>query len=432
MSPTPPTSTRFQRFAWCFYDFANSAFPTVIVTAVYVLYFKGVVVGDSEPGESDRLWGLSNSIAAGVVFLVAPVLGAVADLSGRKRHFLIGFASLCVAATALLSLTGPGTVALAVGAFIAASVGFEGSCVFYNAFLPQLVGPDRMERLSGAGWALGYIGGLGCLLVVLPIAATDGPVGVVPLIVAAWFAVFSIPALVSLEDRGRTERVAGDPGYLIMGVRRLAGTFRQIRRHANLVRFLAAYFFYNNAVLTIIVFAVAFSKDSLQFAMTESIVLIIMMNVVAAPGAYVFGRIAGRVGARRTILTTLVMWLAVVLGAEVAAWMSSAGMVGAAKISFWGVSVLASLCIGAIQANSRAFVGQMAPQGRSSEFYGFMAFAGKGAAVLGPIVFGFASELFDQRVAVGTIGAFFLAGLILMLRVKEPAREPVEDLEVTN
>jgi UMF1 family MFS transporter len=248
----------------------------------------------------------------------------------------------------------------------------------------------------------------------------------VPLLVAAWFAIFSVPALLSLRDRGRRERGPGDPSYLAMGLRRFASTLGGIRDHSNLVRFLLAYFFYNNAVLTIIVFAVAFSNDTLAFTMAESIVLVILMNVIAAPGAYLFGWIAGRFGAKRTIVITLVMWLAVVLGAETAAWIMLSGFADAARGFFWGVAVLASLCIGAIQANSRAFVGQLAPAGRSGEFYGFMAFAGKGSAVLGPIVFGYASELFDQRVAVGTIGLFFLIGLILMARVKQPARSAVE------
>jgi UMF1 family MFS transporter len=188
------------------------------------------------------------------------------------------------------------------------------------------------------------------------------------------------------------------------------------------VRFLVAYFFYNNAVVTIIVFAVAFSSDSLEFTMTESIMLIVAMNLIAAPGAYVFGRIAEKIGARRTIVVTLVMWLVVVGGAEVAAWPGLFTVVGA-KTCFWGVAGLASLCIGAIQATSRTFVGQLAPPGRAGEFFGFMAFAGRGSAILGPPIFGVASDAFDsQRVAVLTIGAFFALGLILVLRVRDPRR----------
>lgn len=412
------TSTRWQRFAWCLYDFANSAFPTVIVTAVYVLYFKNVVVGDAVPGRSDNLWGLANSGAALIVFLTAPLLGAVADLSGRKRHFLAGYAALCIAATALLSLTGDGTVALALALLVAAVVGFEGSCVFYNAFLPELVPPERMERLSGNGWALGYLGGLGCLLLCFPVASARTEL--VPLVVAGWFAVFAVPSVLVLRDRPRPPRDPAGPSLLAAGLARFAGTLRRVREHRQLVRFLAAYFFYNNAVLTIIVFAVAFSSDSLAFTLGENIALVVVMNVVAAPGAFFFGWVAERFGARRTIVASLLMWLAVVAGAEVAAW-PGLFEAGTAKGVFWGVAGLASLCIGAIQATSRTFVGQLAPAGRSGEFFGFMAFAGKGSAIAGPLVFGWVSEtLASQRVAVLSIGVFFLIGLILMLRVQDP------------
>jgi UMF1 family MFS transporter len=410
-----PLSTRGQRFVWCLYDFANSAFPTVIITTVYVLYFKNVVVGSADPGRSDNLWGAANSIAAGIVFVTAPVLGAAADLGGAKRAFLTGFALTCIGATAALALTGPGTVALAMALIITAVVGFEGSCVFYNAFLPELAPPERMGRLSGTGWALGYVGGLGCLLAILPL--TDDHIRLVGPVVAVWFLLFALPTFIALRDRPRT----GDPGrgaaLLLEGARRIAATVGEIRRHRPLVRFLAAYFFYNNAVLTIIVFAVAFSSDSLGFTTKESILLVVVMNVIAAPGALAFGRLADRVGARPTLVATLVIWLAVVAGAEASAWPGLFSAAGAKGV-FWGVAALASLAIGAIQATSRAFVGQLAPEGQAGEFYGFMAFAGKGSAILGPLVFGLASDAFDsQRVAVATIGAFFLIGLILLLRV---------------
>jgi UMF1 family MFS transporter len=420
MDPPQPSSTRGQRFAWCLYDFANSAFPTVIVTAIYVLYFKGTVVGDDPPGLSDRLWGTANSVAAAIVFVTAPLLGAIADLSGRKRHFLSAYVVLCVGTTAALSLTGPGTIGLAMALFIAASVGFEGSCVFYNAFLPELVSPDKMGRLSGKGWALGYVGGLLCMGAVFPLA--QSAIELVPLVVAAWFALFSIPSLLKLRDRRPPLREPGSPSLLTAGLARFVGTLRSIREYRNLARFLVSYFFYNNAVITIIVFAVAFSSDTLQFTLTENIILIGVMNMIAAPGALAFGWIADRIGAKRTLVITLFMWLVVVGGAELAAW-PGLFTVGGAKACFWGVAGLASLCIGAIQATSRTFVGQLAPAGRSGEFYGFMAFAGKGSAVLGPLVFGLASDAFDsQRVAVLTIGAFFLIGLLLLTRVVDPRR----------
>jgi MFS transporter, UMF1 family len=414
-------SSRAQRFSWCLFDFANSAFPTVIITAIYVIYFKDVVVDSDTPGVSDRLWGNANSIGAAIVFLLAPVLGAIADYAGKKKAFLIGFTLLCVVSTAALSFTSAGTVALAMGAFIAALVGFEGAVVFYNSFLPQLVPKEKMEMLSGAGWALGYIGGLGCLLLCLPIALGKTWLHLIPLVVAAWFAIFSLPAFILLKEAAPIASV-GAFSAIQKGGAQLVATLSEVRKHGNLVRFLLAFFFYNNAVATIIVFAVAFSKDSLAFTTTQNIILVIVMNIVAAPGAYVFGLIANRIGARRTIVITLFMWLGVVLGAELAAWPGLFSVSGA-QTCFWGVAVLASLCIGATQSTSRTFVGQIAPTGRSGEFFGFMAFAGKGSAIVGPFVFGAVSSSFDsQRLAVLSIGGFFMIGLVLMGIVKNPVR----------
>ncbi|MBN2716921.1 MAG: MFS transporter [Deltaproteobacteria bacterium] len=415
-------STKTQRFSWCLFDFANSAFPTVIITAIYVIYFKDVVVGAGRVGESDRLWGMANSTGAAIVFLLAPILGAIADITGRRRQFLIGFSLLCIFATATLSLTGAGTVPLAMGAFIAALVGFEAATVFYNALLPTLVPPAQMDRLSGNGWALGYLGGLGCLGICLPIALGKTWLHLIPLVVAVWFGVFAVPAFVFLKDR-KTGKSPGLVNAVQMGAARLVGTLRDIGRYKNLVRFLVAFFFFNNAVATIIVFAVAFSKDSLAFSTAQNIVLILLMNIVAAPGAFLFGRLASAKGGRRTIVVTLFMWLGVVLGAELAAWPGLFTPQGA-QICFWGVAVLASLCIGATQATSRAFVGQLAPEGRSGEFFGFMAFAGKGSAIVGPLVFGIVSDGFDsQRMAVLSIGVFFFVGLLLMIPVRDLERK---------
>ena len=414
-------STGAQRFSWCLFDFANSAFPTVIITAIYVIYFKDVVVGSDTPGVSDRLWGNANSIGAAIVFFLAPILGAVADYAHKKKMFLIGFTMLCVVSTALLSFTAAGTVTLAMGAFIAAVVGFEAAVVFYNAFLPQLVPREKMEMLSGSGWALGYIGGLGCLLLCLPIALGKTWLHLIPMVVASWFAIFSLPAFIMLKEAAPGASV-GAVSAVRQGVAQLVATLTEIRQHGNLVRFLLAFFFYNNAVATIIVFAVAFSKDSLAFTTMQNIILVIIMNIVAAPGAYGFGRIANRIGARRTIVITLVMWLVVVLGAELAAWPGLFSVSGA-QTCFWGVAALASLCIGATQSTSRTFVGQMAPEGHSGEFFGFMAFAGKGSAIVGPLVFGLVSSSFDsQRLAVLSIGGFFAIGLTLMGFVKNPVR----------
>jgi UMF1 family MFS transporter len=415
--PNSTGSTSWQRFAWCLYDFANSAYTTVIITAVYVIYFKGVVVGPEPVGRSDNLWGIANSSGAFCIFLLAPLFGAIADIGGKKRLFLMILTLLCVGTTAGLAATGPGTVAVAVILVIFSIIGFEGGCVFYNAFLPDLAPPEEIGRLSGKGWALGYVGGLGCLLLLALTPIAERKISLVPLIVAAWYLVFSLPMLIMLKDRLNSGRQKLSFSLFKSGFQRLVRTYREIRTLKSLSRFLLAFFIYNQGVTSIIIFAVAFAKDSLNFSTRESIYLITVMNVVAAPSALFFGWLADRIGARSTLVTTLIIWLGVVAGAELSVW-PGVFTSPADKYFFWIVAGFASLAIGSIQATSRGFVGQLAPEGRAGEFYGFMAFAGKGSAIFGPFIFGLLSEGFASQIpAVASLGLWFFLGLLLLLRV---------------
>ncbi len=415
---------RAVRLAWCLFDFANSGFPTVIVTALYVLWFKKVVVGAETKAAShagDLYWGLANAGAGLCVFLAAPLLGALADLGGWKRRFLIGSSLGCILATSLLPLAGPGRVMAAALLFLLATAFFEASLVFYNAFLPLLVPRGGIARLSGLGWGLGYFGGLGCLLACLPLvrggeAADLRPA---PWIVAAWFLLFAFPSFALLRDEKPAGGTRAGFGTAWMRLRRTLGDLR--REGGPLPRFLAAFFFYNNAVLAILAFTVDFTDHSLGFGLEENLVLIVVLNLAAAPGAVFFGRLATRIGTLRTLRLTLRLWLLALAGAILAAWPGLFSTEGA-KTFFWGVAGLASLCIGAVQATSRSFLSLLAPPGRSAETFGLMAFAGKASGVLGPLVFGLVSVWAqDQRAAVGSLGLFFLAGLLLLGPMKEPA-----------
>jgi UMF1 family MFS transporter len=416
--PDAPRSTKAQRFAWCLFDFGNSAFPTVIVTSVYALYFAKVVVGADPPGRADELWGIASGLGALAVAVSAPLLGAVCDRYAVKRRLLAVHGLLCVLATALMATTGPGTVAWAMLLVIVGLYGFEGANVFYNAYLPGLARVEEMPRLSGRAWAFGYAGGLLSLLLVLGLMEGAGVTARwMPLAVAAWFLGFTLPTVILLPERlAHGERAPQHGG-------RILARLRGIGAHPELLGFLLALFFYMNGLNTVYVFAARFASTSLSFSDTESIVLIMVLNVVAAPGALWFGRLAERHGARTSIALSLWIWLAVVGGAVIAAWPGLFGDLAARKALFWGVAALASLCIGATQATSRTYVGQIAPAGMSGEYFGFMALAGRASAVLGPFVFGTISAASggDQRWSVASIGAFFAVGLILLQRAPRAA-----------
>jgi MFS transporter, UMF1 family len=417
-----------QAFAWMLYDFGNSAYPTVITTAVYVLYFKGVVCEGMGPGESDKLWGYGNSAAALLVFLLGPTLGYLADQGGKKRQFFRILTFACAIFTAGLAMTGPGTVALALGLVILSGFAMEAANIFYNAFLPDLAKGAQLTTLSARAWAFGYIGGLLCLLAVLPMVTeaetTAANMPWVILIVASWYLLFTSPALLRMpEPAALTNRDGKRPSLNPIQTLRHLGSLPDLRR------FLLPFFFYMNALNAIYVFAAAFAVDALGFSVSESVVLIMLLNIVAAPGALLFARLAHPWGLKRALLLAVFLWIVTIVLAILVAWpglMDPLGLAPAqlrnSRIGFWVVAVLASLCIGSTQSLSRTFIGRLAPPGRSAEFFGFMAFSGRGSAILGPLAFGLVSSLFDgdKRWALATMGAFFIVGFVGLLRVREP------------
>lgn len=430
MPDLAPGSSRASRVAWCFYDFGNSAFPTVVVTALYVIYFKAAVIPGAFPeldaaergATGDWYWGLANALGALLVFVSAPLLGAVADRTGRKRFFLVLFSALCVLAVLGLGLVGSSSLGLVMLALIIAVLGFEGALVFYNAFLPELVPETRIARLSAVAWGFGYIGGIGCLLVVLPfVLGKEGDealraLEVIPWFVAGWFAVFTLPALLLLRDRyeGPRPRLRAS---LRAGIADIRGDVREFKQQPRFVRFLLAFFLYNNGILAVYVFANAFTHDTLGFTATESLMLVVLLNVVAAPGAYLYGLRAEKRGAKSAILETLVLWLVVCAGAWAVAqrdWFTQE----LAWWLFWPIAMLAALVIGATQATSRSFVGQLAPAGKSAQYFGMMAFSGKGSAIFGPLLFGAVSASAGQGWAVASLTLLFGGGALVLRTVE--------------
>ena len=429
-SLNPTSKDKWGLRAWIFFDFANSAFPTIIITALYVLYFKKVLVmetssgmgsgmgaGMASPlasgaasGRGDWYWGLANSMGAFLVFLLAPALGFMADSGGRKARFLRRSSLLCIGATVGLGFLGPGDLGWGILLLVLSILGFELAAVFYNAFLPEFATSFSMARLSGLAWGLGYIGGLLSLLVCLPFLGEVEDLRYAAFLVAAWFLVFGFPTFLFVKDHDRSSPKL----TLIASYKKLGGSLRRLSSLGDLPRFLAAFFFYNNGLLTVIVFAVAFTDQSLKFSSQESLFLVLFLNLLAAPGAILLGKWASRWGERRTIMWTLVAWIVVVLLSFILTrreWVS----LELARGLFWAVAALAAVCIGATQATSRAFVGLLAPRGQEGEYYGYMAFSGKASGVLGPLVFGMVSKITgDQGFAILSIGVFFLLGLFLL------------------
>ena len=413
--------------SWCLYDWANSAFTTLVVTFVYATYFSQTFAEDADRGTA--LWSRGITISSLIIALISPVLGAMADRSGLRRRFLVAATLTSVGATAWLAFIVPGSgnaVLAALSLFIVANVGFEVGMVFYNSFLPQLSTPRTIGRVSGYAWGLGYAGGLVCLVVALlgliglgdsapwlPLSTEDGfNVRASNLLVAAWFLLFSMPALILLRDKAGPRDAAASAGIAAStraAFQDLGRTLTRIRDFQDIVRFLIARLIYNDGLITVFAFGGVYAAGTFGMDTAEVIVFGIALNVAAGLGAFLFGLVDDRVGGRATVLWSLVglfVCSLVAVAAPNKAW-------------FWGAALVLGLFMGPNQSASRSLMGRFAPKRYESEFFGFFAFSGKATAFLGPMLLGLITASYGQRAGIAVVLVFFLVGGLLLLRVDE-------------
>jgi MFS transporter, UMF1 family len=411
-----PPVTRKEITGWCLYDAADSAFTTVIVTALWGVYFQRVVAGGTE--YADSLWAVANSISGVLVALIAPVLGTIADFSGARKKFLGLCAVVIVTFTASLYFATPGAVGLAMGLFILANIGFTGGGVFIDSFLPGISNEKNVGRISGTKWAVGYASGLVSVALCLPLAgfvdeATPENVAsarLIPLVVAAYYAVMVVPTFLLLRERSIPQPLPPGDTYATFAFRRLGTTLRDMRRYRELVKLFAAFLVYNEGVNTVIAFSAIYAVQTVGFTSQQVIMLFVVTNVVAVVGALSFGLLADRIGQKVAITITLVIWIAAVV---VAYFTYTTGM-------FWVVGVLAGVGIGSTQSVTRSLVAQFTPPARSAEFFGFLGISGKAISFVGVNIFGYISYAAgSQRPAILSIGVFFVLGMLLLARVDE-------------
>ncbi len=391
--------------AWASFDFAMSSFSGIMVTFVFPIYFRNVIVTNHH---GDAYWGFTLSTSMLMVAIFTPLLGAMADVLRNKKAFLGIFTSLTILCTVLLYFMQPGMVLIAAALFIIANIGYEGGTVFYDAFLPEITTPQTFGRISGIGYACGYFGSLVILVVNLPFLDTAPKFTF--LVTAAFYALFAFPLFFIVPEERRNSHLSF-PQIVQRGFGQLATTVRHIRRYKDVSRFLLAFFVYNDAILTVILFAGIFANQTLHFSMTQLALWFAMIMIIALFGSILFGRFADRYGPKRTITITLCIWIGVVSGAYLTT----------TATEFYLVGALSGICLGSSQAASRAFMALLTPPEHTAEFFGFYdGFCGKASAVIGPIVFGVLSDLFgSQRPAIWALAGFFIIGLFLLRRVNE-------------
>ncbi len=402
------------------YDFANSGYTTVVLTAVFNAYFVGVVAAGAGTGTDTFLWTLATSIANALVLLSAPVVGAMADHGAHKKRFLAISTVGCVLSTAALATVGAGDIALGMMLLVVSAFFFHTGEDLIAGFLPEIARPADMGRVSAYGWSLGYLGGLAVLGLCLGYIHLAGQRGVsaadaVPatlLITAAAFALAALPTFLWLRERARPQPLKRGQTILAAGWLRVRETMTHLRRHRDLFRFLIALALYYSGIYAVIVLAAVYAQKVMGFTTTDTLFLILVVNLTAAIGAFGFGLIQDRIGSQRTLVLTLMLWIVAVF----MAWAADT------RAMFWLAANLVGIAMGSSQSAGRAIVGLFSPRARTAEFFGLWGVAGKLAAVIGPPVYGLTVYLTrgDHRLALLSITVFFIAGLLVLLTVDEP------------
>jgi len=406
-------------WSWAFYDWANSAFTTLVVTFIYSTYFTKAMAPDEVTGTA--WWSRAVAVSAVLAAVLSPILGAAADRAGARKPFLGAATALCVLATAFLAFVPPSLPNAALAAlvlYVIADVSFETGYVFYNAFLPGIASPQRIGRVSGYGWGLGYVGGLVCMGIALVgfvqpevpwfgLSKAEGfNVRATNLLVAAWFLVFALPLFLFVPEQ-RLGRVRLD----VRGaLRELAGTVRSIRRYREVVKFLLARLVFNDGLVTVFAFGGIYAAGTFGMSLSEVIAFGLAINVAAGLGAIVFGFLDDRIGGKKTLVMTLVA-LSVATG--IAVWAPS-------REWFWVAGMLIGIFAGPNQSASRSLMGRFVPERQQAAFFGFFAFSGKATSFLGPILLGtVTAAVGSQRAGVATVLLFFVVGGLLLSTVNE-------------
>ena len=405
-------------WSWALYDFANSPFTTLVITFVYATYFTQVLAPDPITGTA--LWSRAIALTALVVALFSPVLGAVADCGGYRKLFVVLSTLVCAAATMALYRVLPGQLVSALVLLIVANIAYEFGTVFYNAFLPDLSTPERIGRVSGFGWGLGYLGGLLALgIALVTLIQPDIPwfgfsretganIRATNLLVGVWFLVFSVPLLLWVPESA--PRAALSSRVIGSAFTQLATSLREIRKHRQIVRFLIARMFFNDGLVTIFAFGGIYAAGTFGFTLQEVLLFGIALNITAGFGAFLFGRLDDRIGGKRTLMITLV-------GLFVASLLA---VFATSKLWLWVAGIVIGIFVGPNQAASRSLMARFVPWDAKNEFFGFFAFSGKLTAFLGPLLLGILTQWSgSQRVGVSVVLALFAIGGVLLATVNE-------------
>lgn len=400
----PPVKKR-EIFGWCCFDFANSAFTTIIITVVYAAYFQKVVAaGDAR---AEGWWGTALSVSQLVVIFAAPLVGAIADVTARKKALLFITMLICSLGTMALALVGTGEVWLALGLVVVANVAFSTGENLSGAFLPELSTPETAGRISGYGWSVGYLGGLLSLVLALVVISGEHGGDRVPwtfLITGAFFLVASMPTFLLMRERARPLALGQGESFLSRAWGQLAAMRRDLPQHRQLAVFFIAMTVFLSGLTAVVGFAALFAINEIGMTQKQVITLFMVLQLAGVAGAWGFGLWQDRAGPKPALSGALILWIVVCV------WAAFCRSVA----EFYVLGVLAGIAMGALQSAARAVVSTLTPEGRQGEFFGYWGFFAKLAAVVGPLVFGWMISHFGYRPAIMANAVFFFVGLLIM------------------
>ena len=428
---------------WTFYDWANSVYPLVITSSIFPIYWASVVkavthtdsaktpiafLGMQVPGTSLQYYSVSAAFL--IIALISPLLTSLADFSGRKKLFLQVFCYIGAASCAGLYFFEPSTFTVSVFIFIMATVGFSGSIVFYNSYLPDISSEEKFDSLSARGFSMGYIGSVLLLLLCLALIQgpeiMGGPAGVSLfglstakatrlsfLLTGLWWAGFAqIPFFTLPPDPGRAPGATSDAGWLLNGFRELGKVWEETKKQPNLKRFLLAYFTYNMGVQTVMYVATLFGSEELKLESTALIITILLLQIVGILGAYLFAKLSERIGNTRALSWAVFIWMLIC----VAGYFVQAGW------SFYALAAVIGLTMGAVQSLSRSTYSKIIPENtpNSAAYFSFFDVTEKVGIVIGLVVFGGVSQLMggNMRYSILALIVFFILGLIFLLQLR--------------
>jgi MFS transporter, UMF1 family len=402
-------------FGWAMYDFANSGYTTVVITAVFAAYFVGGIARNAQ--WATFAWTAALSISYAIVMFTMPSIGAYADLRAAKKRLLAWFTAACVVSTAALAFAGPGSVPLAIALIIVSNTFYSYGESLTAAFLPELARPDSLGKVSGWGWGFGYFGGMLALGLCLGYVlwaqghgiAADRFVPVTMVITAVLYGVASLATFKLMRERAEPDLQTLRESGFAASLRQLHRTFAQARRYRDFMWLMVCCVCYQGGVAVAITLAAIYAETVIGFRQQETMVLIFVLNIAAAAGAFAWGYLQDRIGHKIALGTTLVGWVATCIIAAVTT----------TKGGFWWAATIAGLCMGSSQSAGRALAGMFAPPRQLAEFYGLWGFAVRLASIIGPLTYGAITWATggNQRMAIASTSVLFIAGLVCLLPV---------------